>query len=171
MSEYCYKYPRPALTVDILIFAVENNSLQVLLIQREREPYKDSWALPGGFVDPDETAEEAASRELLEETGLKTDRLQQLAVMSDPERDPRGRVVSVVFWTIITEKPAPTAGDDAKNARWFPLNQLPPLAFDHDEILKIALKRLKNALHCNQKELLPIANNLTINSIKQILDS
>jgi 8-oxo-dGTP diphosphatase len=130
-----YKYPRPALTVDAVVFRNMTNT-EVLLIQRGAEPFKDMWAFPGGFVDMDETVETAAARELLEETGINEIKLHQFHTFSAINRDPRHRTVSVVFvgfTELITE---PNAGDDAKNAKWFDLRNLPNLAFDHAEILE-----------------------------------
>ena len=133
---YTYKYPRPALTVDAIVFHVN----EVLLIQRSTEPFKDMWAFPGGFVDENENAETAVQRELEEETGITDIELKQFYTFSEPERDPRHRTVTIAFIGKTLNRPIPTAGDDAKNARWFSLNELPPLAFDHAEILEKALK-------------------------------
>jgi 8-oxo-dGTP diphosphatase len=135
MTNYTYKYPRPALTVDIIIKRVKNNITEILLIQRLNPPFKDSWAFPGGFVDMDETLEKAAARELYEETGIKSVELQQFKAYSDVNRDPRGRTVSVVFTGIANNNIEIKAGDDAKNASWFNTKQLPPLAFDHNKII------------------------------------
>jgi len=139
---YTYKYPRPALTADAVVFKQEGVNTYVLLIQRKNPPYQNKWALPGGFVDMDETLESAASRELMEETGIADVELQQLHAFSNLERDPRGRTVSVVFWGILQSKKSPLAGDDAADARWFNLNNLPPLAFDHREVLQTATGKL-----------------------------
>ena len=138
----CYKYPRPALTVDAVVFKNENDKTFVLLIQRKNPPYQNKWALPGGFVDMDETLEATAARELMEETGIADVQLQQLHAFSSLERDPRGRNVSVVFWGILQSEKSPLAGDDAADARWFSLDDLPPLAFDHQEVLQMAAGKL-----------------------------
>ena len=138
----CYKYPRPSLTVDAVVFKQEGVNSYVLLIQRKNPPYKEKWALPGGFVDMDETLESAVSRELMEETGISDVEFRQLHAFSSLERDPRGRTVSVVFWGLLPNKKNPVAGDDAADARWFNLNNLPPLAFDHQEILQMAIGKL-----------------------------
>lgn len=132
---YQYKYPRPALTVDALVLANTPEGNYLLLIQRKNPPFQDSWALPGGFMDMDETLEKAAKRELEEETGLVCDHLQQFKSYSAVDRDPRGRTVSVVFWEELSAIPETQAGDDAKEAQWFLLEQLPELAFDHQNIL------------------------------------
>lgn len=132
-----YKYPRPALTVDAIVF---NNEKEILLIQRSSEPFKDLWAFPGGFVDEDETVEKAVYRELEEETGIKQVKLKQFYTYSEPDRDPRQRTVTVAFVGKVMSMSKPIAGDDAKNAQWFNLNDLPKLAFDHAQILKEILR-------------------------------
>ncbi len=141
-KKYTYDFPRPAVTVDILLVTREETP-RVLLIQRKNNPFQGMWALPGGFVDMDETLEESARRELLEETGLSVKRLEQLGTFGDPGRDPRGRVVSVVYLAEVNaSRLKPQAADDAQDAKWYPLHRLPKLAFDHREILKLARKRL-----------------------------
>lgn len=145
--KYCYDYPRPALTSDIVVFSYNKSRLLVLLIERKYMPFKGRWALPGGFVDMEETAEECAYRELNEETGLEIRNLSQLVTASTLGRDPRGRTVSVFFYGFINFDIANIkAGDDAKNAQWFQADKPPSLAFDHNEIILIALKRLKEML-------------------------
>jgi len=139
---YTYKYPRPALTVDAVVFKKSDKETSVLLIERKNPPYKGKWALPGGFVDMDETVESAAARELLEETGLAGIKLQQLHTFSAVERDPRGRTISVVFWGVITNSETARAGDDAADAKWFSIDNLPDLAFDHQEIMAMAITML-----------------------------
>lgn len=135
---FTYKYPRPAVCVDCVIFS--NDKSNILLIKRAHEPFKECWALPGGFVEMDETLEESAKRELEEETGLKNIQLNQLYTYGNPDRDPRGRVISVAFWGVVDSlENKVCAGSDAKNAQWFPLDQLPELAFDHSEIISKAL--------------------------------
>lgn len=139
---YCYKYPRPAITVDCVIVSQEA-SLRVLLIKRVNDPYKDHWALPGGFVDMDEELDAAAKRELEEETGLKISNLSQLYVFDKVDRDPRGRTISVAFTGKVDhEKEKLTSGSDAKEVKWFNINSLPSLAFDHKEIIEKALHQL-----------------------------
>jgi 8-oxo-dGTP diphosphatase len=140
---FTYDYPRPALTVDAVIFRKNDQELEVLLIQRKNYPFEGMWALPGGFVDMDETVEEAVVRELYEETGLKIEKLEQLHTFSALGRDPRGRTVSVTFFGILQEQPSQVlAGDDAMDAKWFKMNQIPHLAFDHIEAVNMALKRI-----------------------------
>ncbi len=141
---YTYKYPRPALTVDALVFAgTRQDGFSLLLIRRKNEPYKNQWAIPGGFVDMDETLEEAVLRELEEETGIRLDKMEQLHAFSAIERDPRHRTVSVAFTCIIEQKKEAKGGDDAAEAKWFSTNRLPELAFDHQEIIGLAIKKLK----------------------------
>lgn len=133
---YSYKYPRPALTVDAIIYAKEKESIFVLLIQRGNEPFKNKWALPGGFVNMDELLETACRRELQEETGLKVDKMDQFKAYDAIDRDPRHRTISVVFSAEISEKQEVKGGDDAAHAKWFSLSELPELAFDHQQILE-----------------------------------
>jgi 8-oxo-dGTP diphosphatase len=139
---FCYEYPRPAVTVDIVVVS-RDDPPRVLLIRRKHDPFAGMWAIPGGFVDMDESLEDAARRELREETGVRGGRLEQLRTFGDPGRDPRGRTISVVYVTMVDPvKVRPRAADDAAEVGWHPLNRLPPLAFDHREILKCARERL-----------------------------
>ena len=132
--EYTYKYPRPAVTADCVVITREAEP-KVLLIQRAIEPYKGCWAFPGGFMNMDETTEQCAIRELEEETGLKLDTMHQIGAYSKVDRDPRGRTITVAYLAII-DKPVQVNGqDDAAKAEWFPINNLPHLAFDHQEIM------------------------------------
>jgi 8-oxo-dGTP diphosphatase len=133
---YCYKYPRPALTTDALIYIEENGIFWVLLIQRGIEPFKGKWALPGGFVNMDELLETACKRELEEETGLELEIMTQFRTFDAINRDPRHRTISVVFSAELPERKEVKGGDDADKAGWFPVNELPEMAFDHREILK-----------------------------------
>mgnify|MGYP000862197900 CR=1 FL=1 len=142
---YTYDYPRPSVTVDCVIFGFDaSSSLKVLLVQRANDPFKNKWALPGGFVDLDENLEQAALRELEEETGLKDIFIEQLYTFGDLDRDPRGRVISIAYFALVNlSDHFIKASSDAKNAEWFELNNIPSLAFDHDTILKIAIHRLR----------------------------
>ncbi len=134
--KHTYNYPRPALTVDVVLVKPGPDGPKLLLIQRKHSPFAGHWALPGGFVDENEPLETAARRELAEETGIEDVNLHQLAAFGDPGRDPRGWTVSVVFWTYLPHvAPVARAGDDAADARWWPLDALPELAFDHEEIV------------------------------------
>jgi 8-oxo-dGTP diphosphatase len=144
---FTYEYPRPALTVDCVVFGFDGAGLQVLLIRRGIEPFLGAWALPGGFVLMDEDLETAARRELEEETGLKGVFLEQLKTFGEPGRDPRGRVVSVAYFALVRPDQHPAKGDtDASEAAWFLSEDLPELAFDHAEILTAARERLRGKI-------------------------
>jgi 8-oxo-dGTP diphosphatase len=142
---YTYEYPRPALTVDCILFGFDGGELKILLIQRLKEPFQGQWALPGGFLDEaDPTIEHAAKRELEEETGLTNVFMEQLYTFGDVGRDPRGRTVSVAYYALVKlDDYKVQAGDDAEHADWFSLSEMPPLAFDHDKIIRTAYERLK----------------------------
>lgn len=143
-KKFCYPYPRPAVTVDVVIVTREPRP-RVLLIRRKHEPFTGHWAIPGGFVDMDEPLEDAARRELHEETGVRTRKLEQLGTFGDPERDPRGRTISVVYLAQVdAERIHPEANDDAAEVGWFLLSRPPAeLAFDHAQILAAARARLR----------------------------
>jgi 8-oxo-dGTP diphosphatase len=141
---FSYQHPRPALTVDCVVFGFDEGELKVLLIERGQEPFKGRWALPGGFVRVDETLEAAARRELAEETGLANVFLEQLYTFSEVDRDPRERVVSVAHYALVKlSDHRARAATDAANAQWFPVSKPPKLAFDHAEILRSGLARLQ----------------------------
>ena len=136
------KYPRPAVTADCVVMTNEPLP-KVLLIQRGSDPFKGAWAFPGGFMNMDETTEQCAIRELEEETGLQVTELHQIGAYSKVDRDPRGRTITIAYLTII-DKPIEVIGqDDAAKAEWFPIGALPPLAFDHEEIMLDAIKTYK----------------------------
>ena len=137
---YTYKFPHPSITADVVIFAMHENDLKVLLVQRKNPPYKNHWAIPGGFVEIDEDLELGARRELEEETGVKNVFLEQLYTFGAPKRDPRERVITVAYYSLVNPV---RAGSDALNACWFSVRQLPKLAFDHKKILAMAVERLK----------------------------
>jgi 8-oxo-dGTP diphosphatase len=141
---YTYEHPHPAVTVDCVVFGHDESDLKMLLIQRGVAPFKGRWALPGGFVRLDEALEDAARRELREETGLDDLFLEQLYTFGEPRRDPRERVISVAYYALVTLAGHPVqASSDAANVAWFSISDLPPLAFDHDGIATIALRRLQ----------------------------
>lgn len=142
---YTYEFPRPSVTVDCIIFGLDESSkLKVLLIQRANDPFKDLWALPGGYVEMDETLETAALRELKEETGVRDVYIEQLYTFGAPGRDPRGRTISVAYYALVNLSEHPVeAASDARNVQWHEVDQLPPLAFDHNHILKVAADRLR----------------------------
>ena len=162
---YTYEFPRPALTTDIVVFTLRENRLNVLLIQRGEPPFAGMWALPGGFVNIDEALEDAAQRELTEETGLQKTYLEQLYTYGEPDRDPRGRVVTVAYFALIAADAPFQAGggSDATRAAWQTIEALPPLAFDHAEIIAYAVRRLRYKLEYTAAgfELLPEEFTLT----------
>lgn len=131
---YTYKYPRPSVTTDALILKKE--TAEILLIKRGNDPYKDQWALPGGFMEMDEVLADACIRELKEETGLEIEKVEQFKVYDRVDRDPRGRTLSVVHYGFVEKDAQVNGGDDAADADWFKLNQLPELAFDHAQIIR-----------------------------------
>lgn len=139
---YAYRWPRASVTADAVLFAERDGQTYVLLIQRGNDPYKGYWAFPGGFLEMDETVARCAERELEEETGIVLTGMQLVGIYSDVERDPRGRVITAAY-TAMTTMPEAIAADDAAAAKWWPLNELPPLAFDLDKILADAKRALK----------------------------
>ncbi len=135
-SQYTYDFPRPGVATDIVLFADVDEEPHILLIRRRNEPFRGDWALPGGFLDEGETLRACAERELQEETGVSGVCLTQFHCYGDPGRDPRGWSLSIAFWGEAKGDPPPIeAADDADEAAWYPLNALPPVAFDHDEII------------------------------------
>ena len=136
---FTYEYPRPAVTADCVVIANEKEP-KMLLIQRGNEPFKGCWAFPGGFMNMDETTEQCAVRELEEETGLKVTEIKQIGAYSRVDRDPRGRTITVAYLAIIDKVENVKGLDDAAKAQWFPISDLPKLAFDHEEIMIDAKK-------------------------------
>jgi 8-oxo-dGTP diphosphatase len=162
--QYSYKYARPALTVDCVVFGFDEGDLKLLLIQRGLEPFLGKWALPGGFVHLDENLEEAALRELQEEAGLTKVYLEQLYTFGEIKRDPRERVVTVAYYGLVKlGDHLPRSATDAQNAAWFAVSEIPKLAFDHENIFDAALQRLKNKVRYEPIgfELLPRKFTLT----------
>ena len=152
---YTYKYPHPSVTTDCVIFGYDvKEGLSVLLIERGIEPYKGRWAFPGGFMRMDETTENGALRELKEETEFDVEKgfLEQLGCFSDVDRDPRGRVITIAYYALV-QKGSVKGGDDARYAQWYPINEIPQLAFDHEKILRVALKRLVEGIAANIRAL------------------
>ena len=137
--EYKYKYPRPAVTADCVVMTNEPLP-KVLLIQRGADPFKGAWAFPGGFMNMDETTEQCAIRELEEETGLKVTTVHQIGAYSKVDRDPRGRTITVAYLAIIDSPEKVIGQDDAAKAEWFPITELPYLAFDHYDIMQDAVR-------------------------------
>jgi len=163
--------------VDVVIFTVNAESpvpaaLEVLLIKRGIPPFRGRWAIPGGFVLPAESLEEAALRELEEETGVRDVYLEQLYTFGDPGRDPRGRVVSVAYFALIAADQRPlSAGSDAAEARFFPMSALPPLAFDHDRILEYALGRLRNKLEYTTVGFQLLPAKFTLSELQRVYEA
>jgi 8-oxo-dGTP diphosphatase len=144
MKKFTYKYPHPAVATDVVVFALMENSLAILLVERKLEPFAGRWALPGGFLKEDETLDECAKRELHEETGVEIRLLQPIGNFSDPDRDPRERVISVAYYALTPiQDHRVKAATDAADAQWFTLENLPELAFDHADIVQVARERLR----------------------------
>lgn len=138
-------YHYPAVTTDIAVLGRDGNDVEILLIRRKNPPYQGAWALPGGFLDKDETAETCAARELEEETGVTTAGLTLVGVYSEPQRDPRGRTVTLAYTTVLEKKDLrPEARDDAAEVGWFAITALPELAFDHDRIIADAIELMRD---------------------------
>ena len=169
---FSYQYPRAALTVDCVVFGLDDEDLKVLLIQRDLPPFEGRWALPGGFVRMEETLDDAARRELREETGLKDVYLEQLYTFGDVRRDPRGRVVSVAYYALVNlADHSVQAATDASDAAWFAASDLPRLAFDHDRILDAASQRLKGKVRYQPIgfELLP--EKFTLSQLQRLYET
>jgi 8-oxo-dGTP diphosphatase len=139
---YTYEYPRPAVTVDCIVFRNNKQKTEILLVERKSPPFQGEWALPGGFMEIDERLVDAAARELAEETGLKKIELKQFYTFDEPGRDPRHRTISTVFIGELTDaNQKPKASSDAKSVKWYSIRDLPELAFDHGDIIKLAASR------------------------------
>lgn len=168
---YCYRYPHPAVTVDCVIFGFDGDSLRVLLIERGIKPYKGMWALPGGFVNMDETVEQAAARELQEETSLSGIFMEQFKTFSAVKRDPRERVISVAFIALVRQEALRVmGGDDAVDARWFDIEAIPPLAFDHDAILTEAYVYLREILRIKPVAFSLLDELFTISELQKVYE-
>ena len=167
---YTYDYPRPAVTTDCVIFGYDGKELKVLLIERGIEPFKGCWAFPGGFLNMDEDALAGARRELKEETGLENAFIEQFHTFSEPCRDPRGRVITIAHYALVKIQEV-EGGDDAAQARWFSISGIPPLAFDHDRILRLAQARLREKIHFAPVgfELLP--EEVTMSQLQNLYES
>lgn len=139
---YHYKYPHPSVTTDCVIFGYDGRDMKVLLVKRGREPYKGKWAFPGGFLNMDESADVGALRELCEETGLRAANVTQFHTFTAPGRDPRERVISVAYYAFVRLQEV-KGGDDAAEASWYRLDDIPPLAFDHEQMFDIAVKSVR----------------------------
>lgn len=171
MSFTC-KHPHPAVTVDGVVFGFDDADLKLLLIQRELEPFKGRWALPGGFVRPTEDLEEAARRELADETGITRLYLEQLFSFGDPKRDPRARVISVAYYALVKLADHKLrAASDAVDVAWFPVAELPKLAFDHEKIVEIALRRLKAKVRYEPIGFELLAEKFTLGELQRLYET
>lgn len=145
---FTYEFPRPAIATDCLVFCFHEKKLKILLIQRDKEPFEGNWAIPGGFLEIEEDLPDSAKRELKEETGVEVQEVTQFQTFGSPDRDPRERTVSVAFYAFVKSDAIDRlqSGSDARNAQWFDINDLPSLAFDHDEIIQCCLQHLRSLI-------------------------
>lgn len=170
-KEDIHKFKKPSVTVDIIVFTIKDDELQVLLIKRGIEPFKEKWALPGGFVRIDESLEDATKRELKEETGVENVYLEQLYTFGDPKRDPRGRVITVAYMALVNSDNLDIhASTDVSEVRWFPIKKLPSLAFDHKKILDYSLRRLRWKFEYTTVAFSLLQNKFTLAQLKNIYD-
>ena len=169
---YLYEYPRPAVTADCVIFGFDGSELKILLIERGIVPFKNCWALPGGFINMDEDAETCARRKLKQETCLENIFMEQLFTFTAVDRDPRYRVISIAYYALVKlDGYEAKAGMDTMRVQWFPLTEVPPLAFDHREILAVAIERLKGKIRYQPVgfELLP--NRFTLPDLHRLYET
>lgn len=171
--KYKYKYPHPAITCDCIVFGFNGSELELLLIERGNDPCKGLWAFPGGFLNIDESAEECALRELQEETGMENISIEQLQTFSDVDRDPRERVITIAYYALVrlSDYRRLHANDDASDAKWFKLSKIPALAFDHQQILKVAITRLRQRLKLGQIEHEPLNEQFTRGELQNIYET
>lgn len=168
---YQYKYPHPALTTDVVIFTIRDKELKLLLIMRGGEPYRGKWALPGGFVNLDEDLETGARRELAEETGIEDVYLEQLYTFGAVERDPRERVITVAYYALIpSDQIQLRAATDAEAVGWFSMNELPPLAFDHKQIMEMAHDRLTAKLDYSTIAFQFMPDEFTLSELQEVYE-
>jgi 8-oxo-dGTP diphosphatase len=168
---YTYQYPHPAVTTDVVLFTIRDEQLEVLLIRRANEPFRDRWALPGGFVDIDEDLADCAKRELEEETGVTDVYLEQLYTFGAPQRDPRERVISVTYYALApADRLTVRAASDAAEAAWFPSRRLPPLAFDHHAIIQMAHERLAAKLDYSTIALQFMPEKFTLTQLQSVYE-
>ncbi len=165
------KFESPKVTVDVVVFTIYNNKLHTLLIQRKGPPFKDRWALPGGFLEKNEKLVAAAGRELFEEAGVGHLYLEQLYTFGDPGRDPRGRVITVVYFALVPAPVEISAGSDAKSAKWWQVGKLPNLAFDHKKILGYALARLRAKLEYTNVAWALLPEKFTLTDLQQVYEA
>lgn len=164
-------YPKPSVTADCAVFALDGNSIKILLIQRRHDPFSGRWALPGGFLDIDEPLDHAAYRELKEETGLEGVELKRLGIYGDPGRDPRGRTITLLYTTLLDKLPTVAGADDASDARWFSLDELPELAFDHARIISDATQALRENLAAILRASEGFSKRLTLADLRSLQES
>jgi 8-oxo-dGTP diphosphatase len=168
---YQYEYPHPAVTTDIVIFTLQDDKLKVLLVRRSIEPFRDSWALPGGFVEIDEDLERCALRELEEETGVTGVYLEQLYTFGRPDRDPRERVITVAYYALVPiDRLSVRAASDASEVAWHPCERLPPLAFDHAQIVQLALERLAAKIDYSTIALQFMPQRFTMSELQRVYE-
>lgn len=167
---YTYEYPHPAVATDCAVFGFDGHNIKILLIKRGIEPFMDCWALPGGFLRMDETADECIRRELKEETSLSPEVIDQFGVFTEVNRDPRERVLSIAYYSLV-KKSDVKGGDDASDAQWFDLKQLPVLAFDHKHILEHALQTLKEKIHFEPIGFNLMDNEFTIPDLQRLYEA
>jgi len=168
---YTYRYPRPAVTTDCVVYRFDREELQVLLIQRANEPFRGKWAFPGGFLEKEETTRQGALRELSEETGIVPDYLEQFYTFSAIDRDPRERVISVAYIGLVNGVKEPFPGDDAAKARWYPISKLPSLAFDHAQLFEFSLRYLKQQIHFHPICFILLGKEFTLRDLQKLYES
>lgn len=165
-------HERPSVTVDVVILTMRKRRLEVLLVKRKHWPYEGLWAIPGGFVEIDESLEDAARRELEEETAVHDVYLEQLYTFGDPHRDPRARVITVVYYALIrSDELHIVAGDDAAESAWYPISTLPPLAFDHENILEYTMQRLRGKLEYTSIGFQLLAPEFTLSDLQEVYEA
>ncbi len=168
---HTYEYPHPAVTTDIVIFTIRQDELKVLLIKRALPPFQGEWALPGGFIDLDESLEKGARRELEEETGVSGVYLEQLYTFGQPDRDPRERVITVAYYALIpSDKIEIRAATDAEGVSWFGMEEIPELAFDHEQILQAAHERLAAKLDYSTIAFQFMPKAFTLTELQQVYE-
>lgn len=168
--KYHYKYPHPSVTTDCVVFGYDGLRLNVLLIERGADPFKGHWAFPGGFLNIDESAQQGAKRELFEETGLRDAYIRQFHTFSAVNRDPRERVISIAYYALVRISEV-KGGDDAAKAQWFPLDSVPPLAFDHDMMLRMAIKELRRQIHFEPIGLELLPEKFTMTQLRHLYEA